>query len=222
MQNEVEVMRVIREPPMGSLIVHAGGRRLKHLSSAENEQMRHRLLAAIGELVTFAGGYDALVEAGVAPPLGPREINVAGTTQPAEDELTAQQAAFLDQLERELKSGVPPEGLLTGSVPDSVAINAAKFEAGVDDGREVSTKPGAEQPASGQPGVNLVGEIDSILQKHVIANARLAHRSIHLRQPPGGLLQIVVDDRVYEHPNDIEDDDVRQILKQALKEWESR
>ena len=115
-----------------------------------------------------------------------------------------------------------PEGLPAGGVPASMAINPAKLKSDVDDGREVSAKPGSEQPASGQPGVNLVGEIDSILQKHVIANARLAHRSIHLRQPPGGLLQIVVDDRVYEHPNDIEDDDVRQILKQALKEWESR
>ena len=206
MQNEVEVMRVVRVPPMGSLVVHAGGKQLKHLSSADNEKVKHRLMAAIGELVTFAGGYDALVEAGVAPPLAPAATDVAANSD-AEGELTVQQAAFLDQLERELKSTVAPEDL-----PPGVTVNAPELQIGIDNGGEVGM----------QRGVNLVGEIDTILQKHVIANAQLAHRNIHLRQPPGGLLQIVVDDRVYEHPNDIEDDDVRQVLRRALKEWESR
>lgn len=172
MQNEVEVMRIIRVPPMGALVVHADGERYKQLTAVNNEMTRRRLLAAIGELVTFAGGYDALVEAGLAPPLA----NATPASAPVVDHGQELEAPGLQE------------------IPDMPA------------------------PAGG----NLVSEIDLILQRHLATDERLAQRSIHLRQPPGQLLQIVVDGRVYEHPNDIEDPHVKAVLKQALKEWESR
>jgi hypothetical protein len=205
MENEIEVMRVVRVPPMGRLVVHSDGRRLKQLAGVKDPQLRQRLLAAIGELVVFAGGYDALVEAGVAPPL---VATSGGLAARADDEaqLTSQQAAFLDHLERKMHTSSPSE-----MGPGGGELGLGERPATLD-----------EAPQSGSTGVNLVAEIDSILQKHVAANGQLAHRHIHLRQAPGQLLQIVVDGKTYEHPNEIEDEDVRQALKQALKEWEAR
>lgn len=201
MQNEIEIMRVLRTPPMGSLVVLADGKRLKLLASVKDDTLRRRILAAVGELIDFAGGYDALVREGVAPPL---PTTAAASTTPVEDageELTSEQDAFLNQLQRELRESTLPEtGSLTGD-PAAPQIDA----------NEIAT-----------PGVNLVAEIDQILQRHVQGSDELAHRSIHLRQTPGELLQIVVDGRVYKHPNDIEDVRVRDVLKRALKEWEAR
>lgn len=199
MQNEIEVMRVIRTPPMGSLVVQAGGKRLKQLSSAGDEKLRRRILTAIGELIDFAGGYDALVREGVAPAL-PSAVQRSESTTDADDNLTREQAAFLDQLERELKANA------LGDIAD---LTGAPVE------------PQMSSDEFARPGINLVAEIDQILQKHVSADERLARRNIHLRQAPGKMLQIVVDGNVYEHPNDIEDATVRGVLKQALKEWES-
>lgn len=199
MQNEIEVMRVIRTPPMGSLVVQAGGKRLKQLSSAGDEKLRRRILAAIGELIDFAGGYDALVREGVAPAL-PTGIQQSPSTTEAGDDLTKQQAAFLNQLERELKAN---------SVVDTQDLIGAPSEHPV--GQEATT----------ESGMNLVAEIDHILQRHVAADEQLAGRHIHLRQAPGEMLQIVVDGHVYEHPNEVEDASVRRVLRQALRDWES-
>jgi hypothetical protein len=199
MQNEIEVMRVIRTPPMGALVVQAGGQRVKQLTTLHDEKMRRRILAAIGELIDFAGGYDALVHEGVAPPLT-TSFPQPTPAQEGDEELTRQQAAFLDQLERELKANTVIEPL-----------------AAVTEGGDIQEH---DEPLN--RGVNLVAEIDQILQRYVASDERIAHRSIHLRQPPGGLLQIVVDGKVYEHPNEVEDQTVREALKNALKEWESR
>jgi hypothetical protein len=93
----------------------------------------------------------------------------------------------------------------------------ASPDLGEEELEEILSETDSPEP---EPTLNLVDEIDAILQKHVAADSTLASRSIRLQQPPDGLLQIVVDGSVYEHPNDIEDAGVRRVLKQALKEWE--
>jgi hypothetical protein len=201
MQNEIEIMRVLRTPPMGSLLVIADGRRLKLLASVKDDTVRRRILAAIGELIDFAGGYDALVREGVAPPLPTAAATSSAPAEEPGEELTSEQDAFLNRLERELRQSTLPE---TGSLTAEPTVLPV-------DTNDLTT-----------PGVNLVADIDQILQRHVAESEALAHRSIHLRQTPGELLQIVVDGRVYEHPNDIEDARVRDVLKRALKEWEAR
>lgn len=206
MQNEVEVMRVFRVPPMGALVVQIGEKRITKIADAGDEKSRRRLLVAIGELIDFAGGYATLAEAGVAPSL-PR-IEPASPRADVEEELTDEQAAFLDELERELRGGAPlelPSDSRTAStLADDVPLTGA-----------------TAQPQD-TAGVNLVAEIDRILQKHVEANPALAKRYIHLRQSPGESLEIVVDNKVYSHPNDIEEQEVKRVLKRALKEWEAR
>ncbi len=205
MRKEVEVMRVVRIPPLGKLVVDVGPLRLEKLDESDNDQVRRRLLAAIGELVTFAGGYEVLVEAGVAPALAGFSSAASASTQ---ETLDAQQAAFLDQLERELKASSSPADLV--AKPD---FRVEELE---------RTPPNLSAIPGDDPAVNLVSEIDAILQRHVQANPGLHGRSIHLEQPPGRALQIRVDGRIYQRPNDIEDDEVRQVLKRALKEWEKR
>ena len=69
MQREIEIMRVLRTPPMGKLVVNYSDKRYESISDVPEANVRQLLHAAIGELITFAGGYQQLVDAGVAPPL---------------------------------------------------------------------------------------------------------------------------------------------------------
>lgn len=203
MENEVEVMRVIRVSPMGALTVHADGARYTQIGTVKSDKVRQRMLAAIGELVSFAGGYDALVNAGVAPALPSPNSAGAASTVDEEEELRRKQAAFLDQLERSARGNVAPDLYQSGIM----------FGEG---GRPTLVGDSSEAP------VNLVSEIDLILQRHLAANDQLAQRSVRLSQTQGERLQIVVDGKVFHHPNEIEDEDVKQALKQALREWEAR
>lgn len=69
MKKEIEIMRVLRQPPLGKLTVEVNQKRVEQLSEVPEKTIRHLLLAAIGELIDFAGGYQVLVDAGVARPL---------------------------------------------------------------------------------------------------------------------------------------------------------
>ncbi|MGH2536433.1 MAG: hypothetical protein ACRDHL_03475, partial [Candidatus Promineifilaceae bacterium] len=85
MEPEVEIMRVVRVPPMGQLRVAIGDTRHEQLESIADPGERQRALAAIAELVVFAGGYDKLVQAGLAPPA----VAPAGAPPPAAASLPA-------------------------------------------------------------------------------------------------------------------------------------
>jgi hypothetical protein len=86
MDNEMVVMSVTRVPPMGKLVVESLGARYESLAEVPDGAVRRMLTAAIAELVVFAGGYDILVQAGLAPPLA-GEPNVPAT-------MAERQAAF--------------------------------------------------------------------------------------------------------------------------------
>lgn len=200
MRDEIEVMRVLRVPPLGKLVVAAGGSRIQSLENVRDDAVRRRLLAAIGELIVFAGGYEKLVETGAAPPLE------APPSQASDEEppLTAEQEAFLSSLEEELKATVRQSGQVTE------VSSAAELEARL---QEMEAERNV---------VNLVEDIDHILQRYLADEPSLVGRTIHLEQPPNRPLRIRVDDRYYDHPRDIEDVTVRRVLRQALMEWEGR
>lgn len=71
MRKEIEVMRVLRVPPLGKAVVDLGGNRYMNLAEIPEPEVKRRILAAIGDLLVFAGGYQRLVDADVAPPLVP-------------------------------------------------------------------------------------------------------------------------------------------------------
>jgi hypothetical protein len=193
-------MKVVRIPPLGKLVVEAGAQRFQSLDEVKDGALRQRLLAAIGELVVFAGGYDRLLAAGVAPP-----PELPTTTPQLGGRLTSEQEAFLSSLENELKATARrgPSALPT-------ATSAAQFNAQLE---ALTTQRTAD---------DVVANIDQILQRHLAQEPGLAGRTIRLEQLPDGALRIRADEKFYMHPREVEDETVRRVLRQALLEWEQR
>lgn len=193
MPNEIEVMRVLRVPPMSKLVVAVNKQRYEKLSEVPEENVKQLLLAAIGELIVFAGGYQNLVDAGMAPPVTPATQTNAS--------LEEQRAAFLADLEEEqnrlkTSSSSRGRGSLAGGLQQPAQVNVDKT-------------------------LSIVEQIDAIVQRYVDANPDLAGRSIHLEQNPEGGLRIRVDNTYYQRPREIEDAKIQQLIQKALKEWES-
>ncbi|HEX6385715.1 MAG TPA: hypothetical protein VF177_13675 [Anaerolineae bacterium] len=202
MRKEIEIMQVLRVPPLGKLVVEVNGQRYESLAEVREENVRHLLLAAIGELMIFAGGYQNLVDAGVAPPLSAPETAAEEKTS-----LTQQQANFLASLEAErdaVKSGPSPK-------PRFPILSDV----------QPKVEPARTPSAGGAKSPGLVQQIDAILQRYVAADPELARRSIHLVQDPNGGLQIEVDGKYYRRPREIEDRKIQLVIKRALKDWES-
>lgn len=198
MQNEIEIMQVLRVPPMGKLVIQFNDQRYESIDEVSEANVRQLLKTAIGELITFAGGYQKLVEAGVAPPLStPRAAT--GTVSGEVDEAER----FVSQLEREkeeLKSAGPKPS-------PSLLANLRR-------------RP-ASNEASANKMLSLVEQVDAILQRHLLANPELADRKIHLVQDANGGLIIDVDGKRYQRPRDIENPQIQVLIKRALKEWEA-
>ena len=196
MHRELEVMQILRVPPLGKLVVEVGGKRYENLSEMSDEKAKRVIMAAIGELIGFAGNYQALVDAGVAPPLT--------VPSPPEVSIEQRQAEFIAQLEAErdaLKQAPPPKPKLAvlGGVPPRVDVAPETVQAK----RELTV---AEQ-------------IDAILQKYVAADPEMAQRKVRLAQDSAGGIIIEVDGKRYQKPGDIPETQIQALIKRAVKEW---
>lgn len=202
MRNEINLMQVLRVPPLGKLMVEINKERYESLANVTNEKLKRALLAAIGELVGFAGGYEVLVEAGVAPPVTSPEP-AAAQPQPS---LEKQQAAFLAALEAERAALRAPSEPVKPSVLSGLRSS-------------MTPAPQTAEPPSA--GLSIVEQIDAILQRRLAADASMAQRSVHLEKDPSGGLRIRVDGTIYQKPAEIKDTKIQIHIRQALKEWES-
>ena len=196
MEAEIQVMNVVRVPPLGKLMVEVGQERYQHISEVKDTEIRQRLLAAIGELVVFADGYEALESAGVAPPLS---TEVASQERPVSPSLEKRQTEFLESLQQER------DRLYAADIEST-----EREDLGGGDVRTGYTGP-----------LSIVGQVNPILKRHVAADEKLQGRNIELLVDPAGGLRIEVDGTFYKRPDEIEDPDVRRVLRAALKEWDS-
>jgi hypothetical protein len=206
MKQEIEVMHVLRVPPLGKLEIEANEARYTNLAEVNNPKIRQRILAAIGELVDFCGGYSILEDAGVVPHLTPIP------------ELKQQQAAFLASLQRQVEAekNKPQTQGRTGSMftADKSAMDAQPMIEISETGDVVPVIP----VAASKP-LTIAEQINEILQKNIATHPEMANRGIRLEQHPTGGLQILVDGKQYEKPGDIEDQAVQALIKSSVKEW---
>lgn len=177
MRKEVEIMRVLRQPPLGRLAVEVNQKRVEHLSEVPEKTIQHLLLAAIGELIDFAGGYQVLVDAGVAPPL----VGETGKLAP------------LPSAPKATPSAAP------------------------------SLRPQARQTAVSAPShssVNIVDELNTILQKRLQEEPKLNGRLLKIVRAAAGDLRIEADGKSYQRPEELTDPVLKELLRQALADWE--
>lgn len=207
MEQEIKVMQVIRVPPRGQLVVEADGRRYHSLAEVTHAPTRQRLLAAIGELVSFAGSYENLVNEGLAPPILPPAPPTPEAS--AEEALEERRARFLAALEHQ-RDAVQQAAAMAR--PSMIPLPGRRPELPPLD---VTTSAPTTGPLS------VAKQIDAILQKHLAADPALANRDIHLKQSDEGL-RIVVDNQAFKRPADVPDKQVQLVLKMALQEWEAR
>ena len=217
MKKEIEMMRVLRVPPMGKLVIEANEERYASLAEVSNPKIRQRILAAIGELVDFSGGYSVLEDAGIVPQLtSPPPKQAEEPETPASTGQLRQREAFLTELEQQVedeKNKPQKKGRSGGMFSPTTSVTDAQPMVEITESGEV--KPAAAAPKQ----LSIAEQIDLILQKHIETNPAMANRGIRLEQSPTGGLQILADGRSYEKPADIEDKDVQGVIKAAVKEW---
>ncbi|HET6445932.1 MAG TPA: hypothetical protein VFI27_15290 [candidate division Zixibacteria bacterium] len=196
---DIEVLRVIRKPPMGKLAIEVNSVQFERLSDIPTATIRQRILAAVGDMIVFVDGYDTLVQAGMAPPLSGSADDGANYAS----SVTERQEAFKTQVARQQY-----EAQLAAS-----QVQPAP--------KKVESKAKSNAADSIVEELSIVEQIDVIFQKYLAQDASLQGRIARLESIPEGGLRIRVDSIYYSQPKEIEDKRIRRALTLALREWES-
>lgn len=200
MEKVVEVMRIKRLPPMGKLVVEVGNQRYERLSQLPNDVIKQLVLAAIGELIVFADGYQTLTDAGVAPPIVGR---ISDGDFEVDTSISEREAVFRATIEEERLA----------ALTDARRKDVAEPQQGKEDTRV--------DPTQLEEDLDIAGQVNVFLQKQVQQTPELRGRSINISGDATGSLSIFVDGRIFDTPAEIKDQLVRAAIQEALKEWEA-
>jgi len=199
------VMRLLRDQE-DRLVVEVEGQRYRHLTEIRDGGVGRQVVAIIQDLIAFAGPVVAArLEAQQAASSTPSSGGSA--EPPATEEETAPAdpeaaAAFLRELARQ---GSPPP---RRSRP-LLSIDPVPFRR---QDMRLWERPGIQ--------LNLAEEIETILQRRLLAEPTLQERQIHVTQAPDGTLRIQVDTAFYASPAEVPDPLIRRVLQDAIREWE--
>ncbi len=69
---------------------------------------------------------------------------------------------------------------------------------------------------------SIADQIEELLQFRLMQSHLYQHRSIHVRSNPDGSLRIEVDGRSYPEVDEVIDPDVRDFIRNTIREWEAR
>lgn len=217
-----EVMRVIRDPEAGRILVEVNGQRYTHIREIKDAQVGRRVLWAVADLLRFTGGMAANPQAlkSIPPP------EEAATPHPS-TEVTAQprQSEPLPAPERiPLSTPVQSATAPRLAPPLTPPPLSEPVQSSTNVGKTITSffRRGL-QPASAsiQP-VSFIDQIEAILQRRIESLPQPPPFEVHVQGAPDGSLQIEVNRQIYGSPADVPDPYIRQLIQDAVAEWERR
>lgn len=223
-----ELLRLLRHPETGQLVVEVAGRRYTRLTDVTDKKVGQYVLKLAAHLLAFTNGMVA-TDAGVKPVYHPK---VGETPRPIPAPVSAPAspgAASAAPAAREVRAaeayspGVAPArpnpkpSLLTSHQAPAAAVEEEKVQRRGIFGFARPTTTGPRLPM-----LNLAGQINDIVQARLLNSPLAASHRVEIRDDPGGGIQISVNDVSYSSPDDIPDSSIKELIKGAIKEWESR
>jgi len=210
----VELLRLLRDPQTGQLIVAVGNQQYTKLVDVTDKRIGQFILKLAAHLLAFTNGV-IFTEGGTksvdrpkagpvpVPPVTPN-VTKDSAPQPAKPAVPKAppevEAAFLASLQQQTAPASSPE------LPKKRGFF----------GR--ITEPEAPPPAL--PGLNLAEEINDIVQTRLRYSPLVNSTKIEITADPGGGIRIQVNDQFFASPDDVTDESARELIKAAIKEWE--
>lgn len=222
-----EVMRVIREPQTGRILVQVNGQNYAHIREIQDAQVGRQVLWAIADLIRFTGGMAANPQAlkSVAPP----DKSPASAAQPPSSgaEQTGRQPVTPTAQPERVPT--PPVTRPTMTPPPVTTpvyrpVTQPPEPPSISNlGQTVTTffRRGLE-PAQTVQVIPFIAQIEAILQRRIEELPEPLPVEVHVQSAPDGSLQIEVGFQVYHSPAEVPDPKIRQLIQDAVAEWERR
>jgi hypothetical protein len=198
-----EVMRVIRDPQTGNLLVQVDGQRYAHIRQIHDAAVGRRVLSIVADLVQFTGRMAANPQAvraasaeGDGRGRASSPVRAPGAAQTGD---TPQRLSDLDALDA--IEPAPPQ-------PSYSVIGFFR--------RGFQAPPAESVPSS----TAWIDEIDEILQRTIRALPTPPSQAVRVTSADDGMLQIMVGVRAYDSADQVPDPQIRGLIEAAVAEWE--
>lgn len=224
-----ELLRLLRDPQSGDLIVEVAGRHYSKLTDVDDKEVGQYILELVAHLLVFTNGVIA-TEIGVKSVylpkrLGKIPIPLAKPTPVSQlpDPATLE-ASSISSPQPEPTSSEPE--LVPKPPPEAEAAFLASLQARPPQpepqqrGGGVFGRPKPMGEAGAMPGFNLADEINKIVQTRLMISPLSSTNDVEIVSDPRGGIQIIVDGVGYASPDDIPDPEVKTLIKESIKQWE--
>lgn len=210
------ILSLVREEAGGALLVEIGGVRYRRLADIEEPQSRRQVVDAALELIRFTG---VVGQSGIAP--SPVE-----KTKGWREDLRASSKAELESIHSGLVGKGEPSSVgqaseeveqqfleLLSGLGESVPIERPSIAGSIQ--QRLRPKPAEpEQPRT------FVHDIDDIIQRRIRLIPALQNRDLHVRLGTGDTVRFVLEGKEYERLEDVPNLTARQLIEDAIQEWE--
>jgi hypothetical protein len=188
----MQVMSLVRDEAGGRLQVEIEGARYRRLADVEDPEVKRRIVTTAMELIQFTG------------------VLGEGISEPAPIEKTRTWREDLREgshIELQRARTAPPSAGSPLQPPPDVHDIEARF---------LSLLAEMGQPSSR----TFVDDIDDIVQRRLPLIPALAGRELHVRPGPGGKVRFSFEGQEYENVDDIPNLTARQLITDAIQEWD--
>ncbi|MGD8398372.1 MAG: hypothetical protein PVG11_05910 [Anaerolineae bacterium] len=209
-----QILSLVRKRPADPLHVEVAGHRYRRMADVQDPLVRRQIVEAAMELIQFTGVLSGEIPPAPAP---------AAKTYRWREDLRQDSLAELQRIRAGEEPSPGPD-----QVPEDVE------ESFLDLLSEMSTGGSAERATlvsalqrTMQPrrtdtegGRTFLDEIDAIIQRRIQLIPALSQRELRVRQAPGGVVHFVFEGKVYENMDEIPNLTARQVVIEAIQEWD--
>jgi hypothetical protein len=212
----VELLRLLRHPASGQLMVEVAGQRYTKLADVKDKKIGQYILKLVAHLLVFTNGV-------ILTGAGMKSLGVPKVEEVPEPFL-APQGRLLPQTPPLPPVSPPSQVAPSKPSPDVEAALLAALKAAPAPppppqkgffGRATS------QPVPNIPGLNLAEEINDIVQAR-LRYSSLAQNRIEITTDPRGGIRIQVNNKFYSSPDEIEEVEIKDLIKASIQEWERK
>ena len=207
-------LSLVRDTEGGPLKVEIGGVRYRTLADVEDVEIKRQIVTSAMELVRFTGVLGRTVQEPV--PMDKTYRWREDLRQESQDELKQRRGAAADQpaaavapakaaIEEQFLSMLAEMG--QASPPEKPGLVSSLQ-------RRLTPKGIEERPRT------FVDNIEEILQRRLQTMPAFHSRELHMRADPTGEVRFQFDGQEYQDASDIPNLTARQLITDAIKEWE--
>jgi hypothetical protein len=211
-RQSAQVLSLIQEEPGAPLLVEMGGARYRRLDEVHDPERKRQVVALAMEMIKFTG---VLAQGGIAPaPLEKTETWREDLRTESHSELELARAAAeaggqvesTEEIEEQFLQLIEEMGPEPALEPPSV-IEAVRQR----------LAPKTTEPMQQR---TFVDDIEDIIQRRAPLIPALAGRGLHVQPGESGRVYFTFDGVRYDNVEDIPNTTARQLVHDAIKEWE--